>query len=94
MCNCKEKNPPASNALYDQSLSIPPDIRPDLVKVIDRTRQAVRFTAPDVAYMGEVWNRYIAPAREPEDMNCAGCRTKVIGKLRRMVDLWKEYEVL
>lgn len=94
MCNCQEKTPPAKNVLYDASLSIPEEIRPDLAEVIDRTRGAVKFSGQDIAYLGEVWNRYIAPAREPEDMNCAGCRSKVVGKLRTMIDLWRDYGIL
>lgn len=93
MCDCKEKKVP-SNELLKASLSIPDEIREDFADVVDRTRNTVTFRDPDLAYIFEVYNRYIAPAGQAEDRNCHGCRAKVIGKVRRMVLLWREGDYL
>lgn len=42
----------------------------------------------DMTTMFRVWNTYVSPD-EPQDMNCRGCRTRVVGKLRNVVKLWE-----
>ena len=42
----------------------------------------------DMTTMFRVWNTYVS-ADEPQDINCRGCRTKVVGKLRNVVQLWE-----
>jgi len=88
MCNCKQNASISANPLLASSLSIPDQIRGDVAEVVDRTRATLSFTRPDIEYLFQVYNRYIA--REPEDVNCGACRTKVVGKLRVMVDEWKK----
>jgi len=83
-----------THPLLRRSLGIPEEIRPDLRDVVNRTRKQFQFNQPDLAYLFEVYNRYIAPPTDPEDMACGGCRTKVIGKLREMVALWEQHNVL
>ena len=45
-------------------------------------------TLEDMTTMFRVWNTYVTPD-EPQDMNCRGCRTRVVGKLRNVVTLWE-----
>ncbi len=68
--------------------SIPAEVRPDVVTALERNAMALTWHWPDVQFLFEVYNRYIAPASEPENINCGGCRTKVIGKLRQYAKEW------
>jgi len=72
-----------------KSFSIPEQIRKDVETVVDRTRGKMFFNLPDLQYLFQVYNRYIAPAEEPEDINCNNCKGKVVNRLRRIVDNWK-----
>lgn len=66
-------------------------------KIPENEREAVRTavlstyrntpTLSEMETMFRVWNTYVSPD-ELQDMNCRGCRTKVIGKLREVVKLW------
>jgi hypothetical protein len=67
-------------------LSIPELVRSDLVDVIQRTRAQMDFNQVDMDYLFEVYNRYLAPADEPERITCPGCRTKVVGWFRSAVN--------
>jgi hypothetical protein len=73
--------------ILDRFYHIPDTIIPDVVEVVQRTRNQIQFNVPDLAYLFEVYNRYLT--KEPLDMNCGGCRTKVIGWLRVAV---QQYE--
>lgn len=44
-------------------------------------------THAEMTTMFRIWNTYVSPD-EPQDMNCRGCRTRVVGKLREVVKLW------
>lgn len=80
--------------LLRRSFNIPAEIRPDVCEVVTRTRNQFQFSSTDLEYLFEVYNRFIAPASDPENIGCSGCRTKVIGKLREMVALWKEHKIV
>lgn len=82
------------STILRRSLSIPEAIRPDVFEVVDRTRNQLTLSQPDLEYLFEVYNRYLAPANEPQDINCGGCRTRVIGWLRAAASEWKENNVL
>lgn len=71
---------------YRQSLSIPAEIRKDVAAVIERNKMAVRWQEADIRYLFDIWNRYMT--KEPEDITCPGCRSKVVSKLRRIVGIW------
>jgi len=88
MCDCNDKQV-SKNTLFTTSLAIPDQIRPDVAEVVDRTRRTLAFTRPDIEYLFKVYNRYIAKAAQPEDVNCGGCRTAVVKKMRAMVDEWR-----
>jgi hypothetical protein len=76
-----------SEMIYQQSLAIPQGIRQDVADVMKRNATAIHWPMLDISYLFEVWNRYMT--REPEDIKCAGCRSKVIGKMRRIVAIWE-----
>ena len=76
-----------TNLIYQQSLSIPEGIRPDVVTAVRRDEGKIHWAQADLQYIFDVWNRYMT--REPEDIGCSGCRTKVVGKMRRIVAVWE-----
>lgn len=82
------------SAILQRSLSIPEQIRPDVAEVVDRTRGQAHFSPDDLTYLFEVYNRYLAPASDPQDPNCSGCRTRVIGWLRSAVSEWHQNGIL
>jgi len=77
-------------ALLLRGESIPEEIRPDIITALDRNAGALTWNPADLQYLFEVYNRYVAPAGEPEKINCGGCRSKVIGKLRQYARAWTE----
>jgi hypothetical protein len=57
---------------------------PDQVKeVVIRTMRQADFTWPDLQVMFYYWNRTYPNDRQ--DINCKGCRTRVVSKLRYYV---------
>ena len=71
---------------YRQSLAIPSEIRADVAKVVERNKNMIRWPDADLKYLFEVWNRYMT--KDPEDITCPGCRSKVVSKMRRIVGIW------
>lgn len=68
--------------------NIPEEIRPDVIRIVERNEGKVRISRTDLEYLFGIYNRYCT--REPEDINCSGCRSKVSGKMRLYVNHWKE----
>lgn len=57
---------------------------PDEVKeVVIRTMRQADFTWPDLQVMFDYWNTNYPNDRQ--DINCKGCRTRVVSKLRYYV---------
>lgn len=82
------------SAIFRRSLAIPEEIRPDVAEVVERTRNQLQFNLQDLSYIFQVYNRYLAPPDEPQDMNCGGCRMRVIGWLRTAVSEWKQNGII
>lgn len=82
------------SAIFRASLRIPQHERPALAEAIDRTRNQFQFSAIDLALMFRVYNEYLAQPNEPENINCGGCRTRVIGWLRTAVSEWHANGIL
>lgn len=78
--------------MFHKARSIPDNVRPGLTEVVNRTRNQIRFAQPDLQYFFEVYNRYIAPKNEPEQITCGHCITKVVGWLRSVVHEWQRHE--
>ena len=83
MCNCMNN---IQNPFEHLSSKIPENER-DVVRsaIINTYRNTL--TTEEMTTLFRVWNTYVTPD-ELQDMNCRGCRTKVIGKLREVVKLW------
>jgi hypothetical protein len=79
--------------LHHGARSIPAEVRPDCITALERNAQRLSWDRQDLEFLFTVYNRYVAPKGEPEDVNCAGCRTKVIGKMRQYANLWEKGEI-
>ncbi|NJO28567.1 MAG: hypothetical protein HC874_14255 [Richelia sp. SL_2_1] len=77
------------NANYYYANRIPEECRADVSAVIAKTYVQTQLNTVEMQFLFEVYNRYIAPADEPEDIGCSGCRTKVVGKMRLYVKAWE-----
>lgn len=83
MCNCVEiKNPFANIAA-----KIPESEQAAVIEAVNRT-YGLTPAWQDIETLFRVWNTYITPD-EPQNINCRGCRTTVVGKLRNVVKLWE-----
>ncbi len=69
--------------------NIPEAVRPDIVQAIDRNVARLTWDYQDIAYLFEVYNRYVAPSGEPERINCPACVMKVVGKMRQYAQQWR-----
>jgi hypothetical protein len=78
--------------LHHGARSIPAEIRPDVTEALERNAQLLAWNRQDLEYIFTVYNRYVAPADEPEDIGCGGCRTKVIGKMKQYAQIWRQAE--
>lgn len=69
------------------SAKIPVEEREAIKQAVSKT-YGHNHTQEDLETMFRVWNTYVTPD-EPQDMNCSGCRIRVVGKLRNVVKLWE-----
>lgn len=76
--------------LQHGAASIPAEVRPDCITALQRNDGKITWDRRDIEFLFTVYNRYVAPKGEPEDVNCGGCRTKVIGKMRLYANIWQE----
>ena len=75
--------------LHHGAKSIPAEVRPDCIIALERNAAKLSWDRQDLEFLFTVYNRYVAPKGEPEDVNCGGCRTKVIGKMRQYANIWQ-----
>ena len=74
---------------------IPKETMKDVANVVTHV-EAYLPTPPQkyIIYLFEIYNQYVNPLyKEDEDINCGGCRSLVISKLRTIVRTWKEKEM-
>ena len=76
--------------IYNQSVSIPQEIWGDVSDVVQATYGTMNIPEAHWNYMFEVYNRYIAPEDEPQDITCHDCRYTVLKNLRNFVKVWNE----
>ncbi len=78
--------------LFNGANSIPAEVRPHILEALQRNAAVLSWDRQDLEYLFTVYNRYVAPQREPEDIGCGGCRTKVIGKMKQYAQIWTQGE--
>ncbi len=70
---------------------IPAEIEKDIIEVIEHIEKYIPICPPKhLKYLFEVYNKYVAPSYRPENINCGGCRAKVISVIRSIVREWKK----
>ena len=77
-----------SNIHFANQDNIPHEIRDDVRLALERNRDRINWDFQDLDYLFRIYNRFVAPIGEPENVNCSGRRTKVIGKLSLFASRW------
>lgn len=72
--------------IYNHSLNVPEDDRPKVNEIVEDPLR--RIDQNELKYLFSIWNNYLD--REQQDINCRGCRAKVVSRLRKMAYLWRE----
>jgi len=73
---------------------IPEEIKQDVIDTVTHVEAHLPYPPRQfLTYLFDIYNRYVnSLSNEDEDINCGGCRSLVIGKLRRIVREWKQQE--
>ena len=72
--------------IYNHSLNVPEDDRPKVNEIVEDPLR--RIDQNELKYLFSIWNSYLD--REQQDINCRGCRAKVVSRLRKMAYIWRE----
>lgn len=72
--------------IYNHSLNVPEEDRPKINEIVEDPLR--RIDQNELKYLFSIWNSYLD--REQQDINCRGCRAKVVSRLRKMAYLWRE----
>lgn len=79
--------------IINHSLNVPIEEREKIYNIAWVVNFRTSPNEADLRYLFSIWNSYLSKG-ETEDINCSGCRAKVVSKLRRMSYLWKERGLL
>ncbi len=73
---------------------IPNSIKNDVIDVVTHVEKFLPTPPRDhVEYLFKIYNDFVnATYKDDEDINCGGCRSLVIGKLRTIVREWKQQD--
>lgn len=72
--------------IYKHSLNVPEEDRPKINEIVEDPLR--RIDQNELKYLFSIWNSYLD--REQQDINCRGCRAKVVSRLRKMAYIWRE----
>jgi len=72
--------------IYNHSLNVPEEDRPKINEIVEDPLR--RIDQNELKYLFSIWNSYLD--REQQDINCRGCRAKVVSRLRKMAYIWRE----
>lgn len=70
------------------STRIPEEYKTQVMAAVDRTYRVISIDPSDMDYLFQIYNNFVNHY-EPEKRNCPACRTKVIGKMRQIVQFWR-----
>ncbi len=85
MCNCMK-----TDSIWGELGSrIPEEYKAQVTATVNRTYRVLSIDPNDMDYLFNVYNNFVNHY-EPERRNCPACRTKVIGKMRQIVQYWNE----
>lgn len=70
---------------------IPDEYKAQVIATVNRTYRVISIDPMDMDYLFYIFNNFVNHY-EPERRNCPACRTKVVGKMRQIVQYWNENE--
>jgi hypothetical protein len=79
--------------ILNHSLNVPEEERQKIYDIAWVVNFRTSPNEADLRYLFSIWNSYLSRG-DTEDINCRGCRAKVVSKLRKMSWLWKENGLL
>lgn len=68
---------------------IPEEYKAQVMATVDRTYRVLSIDPSDMDYLFFVYNNFVNHY-EFERRNCPACRTKVVGKMRQIVQFWRD----
>ena len=71
------------------STRIPEEYKAQVMATVDRTYRVLSIDPSDMDYLFQIYNNFVNHY-EPERRNCPACRTKVVGKMRQIVNYWRD----
>ena len=71
------------------STRIPEEYKAQVMAAVDRTYRVLSIDPVDMDYLFHIYNNFVNHY-EPERRNCPACRTKVVGKMRQIVNYWRD----
>jgi hypothetical protein len=78
------------NSIWGELASrIPDEYKAQVMATVDRTYRVLSIDPSDMDYLFNVYNNFVNHY-EPERRNCPACRTKVVGKMRQIVQFWRD----
>jgi hypothetical protein len=78
------------NSIWGELASrIPDEYKEQVMATVDRTYRVLSINPSDMDYLFNVYNNFVNHY-EPERRNCPACRTKVVGKMRQIVQFWRD----
>jgi hypothetical protein len=78
------------NSIWGELASrIPDEYKEQVIATVDRTYRVLSIDPSDMDYLFNVYNNFVNHY-EPERRNCPACRTKVVGKMRQIVQFWRD----
>jgi len=77
------------NVWAELASRIPEEYKEQVIASVDRTYRVLSIDPSDMSYLFYIYNNFVNHY-EPERLNCPACRTKVVGKMRQIVQYWRE----
>jgi hypothetical protein len=78
------------NSIWGELASrIPDEYKEQVMATVDRTYRVLSIDQSDMDYLFQIYNNFVNHY-EPERRNCPACRTKVVGKMRQIVQFWRD----
>lgn len=78
------------NSIWGELASrIPEEYKEQIIATVDRTYRVMTIDPSDMDYLFNIYNNFVNNY-EPERRNCPACRTKVVGKMRQIVQFWRD----
>ena len=68
---------------------IPDEYKTQVMATVERTYRVLSIDPSDMDYLFQIYNNFVNHY-EPERRNCPACRTKVVGKMRQIVQFWRD----